>query len=676
MILKSLRLENIRSYIDRTIEFPMGKTLFEGDIGSGKSTILMAIEFALFGLGSEKGGSLLRTGAKKGSVTLNFEVEGEKYEIYRCLERKGKSVQQSECYLKTKEGILPLSASEMKEKILEILKFNEPPDPKAQSVIYRYAVFTPQEEMKAILWMHPDSRLQTLRKAFRIEDYRIAIENSLMLTKLIKEKSIKLDSHASDLEVRREALKIKEAEISDCTKRLTSLIKDEQVLERKSTELKEEIGRLQKMKDALGKAVGEIPLLTEQIEEKREEISELKGEVEQLLKKIKEELQPEIDRLSDTKKPTTKTEKELEKELKELRDREKELRKLEAVIDAKITDYKAIEENKVCPTCDRPADPKEFKKKIRLKMEEKNKVSLEVSGCERTIKEIEELQNLLREYNRMQEQLQNLNEQVKKHKEAIEKDETKIKTLTEQIKIMSKKLERAKKEVKEFNLVSEKIEIFNKELDKVQSELKTITSEISKTQETLRLLRNDVNELNAEIEIKEKEKKLAEKLNEYSIWLEEFFVPTLSIIEKHVMLDINQEFNQHFQKWWNLLIEDPEKEARIDENFTPIVEQDGYEQDISYLSGGEKTSLALAYRLALNSIVKKVSTGIKSNLLILDEPTDGFSKEQLFKIREILDEIQCSQIIIVSHEKELEGFADHVIRVEKRKGISEIKTVS
>jgi len=92
------------------------------------------------------------------------------------------------------------------------------------------------------------------------------------------------------------------------------------------------------------------------------------------------------------------------------------------------------------------------------------------------------------------------------------------------------------------------------------------------------------------------------------------------------------------------------------------------------LSGGEKTSLALAYRLALNSIVQKVSTGIKSNLLILDEPTDGFSKEQLFKIREVLNEIKCPQVIIVSHERELESFADQVLRVEKREGVSEIKT--
>lgn len=115
-------------------------------------------------------------------------------------------------------------------------------------------------------------------------------------------------------------------------------------------------------------------------------------------------------------------------------------------------------------------------------------------------------------------------------------------------------------------------------------------------------------------------------------------------------------------------------ESRIDEDFTPIVEQDGYEQDYNYLSGGEKTSLALAYRLSLNTIVQKVSAGIKSDLLILDEPTDCFSKEQLFKIREILDELKCPQVIMVSHEKELESFADQVMKIEKKDGISQIKT--
>ena len=171
MILNSMVLKNIRSYTEETIQFPRGTTLFEGDVGSGKTTILMAIEFGLFGLGSQKGGALLRAGTKEGSVNLQFEVDSVNYEVFRALTKRGRGVQQSECWVKPPEGVLKLSGSEMKEKVLEILNFNEPPNPKAQSVIYRYAVFTPQEEMKAILWMSPDSRLQTLRKAFRIEGY-------------------------------------------------------------------------------------------------------------------------------------------------------------------------------------------------------------------------------------------------------------------------------------------------------------------------------------------------------------------------------------------------------------------------------------------------------------------------------------------------------------------------
>ena len=44
-------------------------------------------------------------------------------------------------------------------------------------------------------------------------------------------------------------------------------------------------------------------------------------------------------------------------------------------------------------------------------------------------------------------------------------------------------------------------------------------------------------------------------------------LPTqLELIEKHVMVSINQEFNEHFRKWFGLLVEDSSKEARVDED--------------------------------------------------------------------------------------------------------------
>ena len=84
------------------------------------------------------------------------------------------------------------------------------------------------------------------------------------------------------------------------------------------------------------------------------------------------------------------------------------------------------------------------------------------------------------------------------------------------------------------------------------------------------------------------------------------------------------------------------------------------------LSGGEKTSISLAYRLALNKVINDCIENIKTkDLLILDEPTDGFSSEQLDTLRDVLDIIKISQIIIVSHEPKIESYVNYVMRVQK-----------
>ena len=113
MLLESLVIENIRSYTHEEIVFPRGISLFEGDIGSGKSTILMAIEFALFGLGSQKAESLLAKKSETGYVILEFSVDGEKFEIKRTLKRKSMGVNQDpkNSWIKTGDGIEPLSPS-------------------------------------------------------------------------------------------------------------------------------------------------------------------------------------------------------------------------------------------------------------------------------------------------------------------------------------------------------------------------------------------------------------------------------------------------------------------------------------------------------------------------------------------------------------------------------------
>ena len=128
MIIRNISLHNIRSYRNpEPIALAPGTTLFEGDIGSGKSTILLAIEFALFGLGDIEGSYLLRHREKTGSVILEFTIGGHTYKVFRSLERRGKGITQKEGYIIEDGTRTDYSASEMKNRILEILNFNERP---------------------------------------------------------------------------------------------------------------------------------------------------------------------------------------------------------------------------------------------------------------------------------------------------------------------------------------------------------------------------------------------------------------------------------------------------------------------------------------------------------------------------------------------------------------------
>ena len=671
MIIKKLKLQNIRSYKDATIDFPLGKTLFEGDIGSGKSTILMAIEFALFGLGSEKGAALLKAGESQGKVGIIFDVDGKEYAIMRGLVKKRNTIQQTEGTLKTPEGLLHLSPTELKEKVLEILNFNEPPDPKAQSWIYRYAVFTPQEEMKTILFLRPDLRLQTLRKAFRLEDYKIATENAKELSSSIKLRAAKLEAEASDVPELKKKIEEILRQIAEKEKMLDTLKVTEQEKQGLLNNLTEEKNKLHVEEVQLSGSTADATHLDKLIRGKEKEIEEATEEIDEFKTKTKQ-LDHKVEKLEAIKKPTDKSQDELKKEINELEKREKILRKVETQLEAKLGDYESIQQSGNCPTCDRPANPEEFKEKITTKRLEKNEASRKVKECTKSLEESRQMLDERKEYDDAQEKLKDYRDRIDEYQEEIEKLKSKNVSAQKEIDEAIPKLRDAKQNLERLKEVSEKLNELLDHIQTVEDELRSIREGIARADATIKGWQKEADGYNEQIKKKEGLKAKSEVLKEYQIWIDDYFIPTLDAIEKHVMLNINQDFNAHFQKWFSMLVEDLGKEARIDEDFTPLVEQDGYEQEIYYLSGGEKTSVALSYRLALNSIVQKVSTGMQSNLLILDEPTDGFSKQQLAKVREILDELQSPQVIIVSHEKELESFAEQIFRVAKSHGVSVI----
>ena len=187
------------------------------------------------------------------------------------------------------------------------------------------------------------------------------------------------------------------------------------------------------------------------------------------------------------------------------------------------------------------------------------------------------------------------------------------------------------------------------------------------------MLQRQILELEEEIrKIQELEKKL-NYMRELEFWLNNKFIELVLYTEKNVMLKLREEFSQLFSEWFSILV--PESiTVRLDESFTPIIQQNDYELEYNYLSGGERTAVALAYRLALNQVINSLLSKIKTrDLVILDEPTDGFSESQLEKMRDVLQQLKVKQLILVSHEQKIEGFVDNIIRFKKVDGITEIE---
>jgi exonuclease SbcC len=149
--------------------------------------------------------------------------------------------------------------------------------------------------------------------------------------------------------------------------------------------------------------------------------------------------------------------------------------------------------------------------------------------------------------------------------------------------------------------------------------------------------------------------------------------PIAQNIEKAVFTKYYVEFNEIFSKLFKDLIEDNEIEVRLNELFSIIVEQNGFDIDVKNLSGGEKSSLAIAYRLGLKQIIENNLHGeTKLDILILDEPTDGFSNEQVDRLGNILKNSDLKQTILVSHDEKIESISDRTIKIEKINHVSKV----
>jgi len=675
MLIEKISLKNIRSYNGEKateVEIPPGTVLFEGDVGSGKSTILYAIEFALFGLGDMPGNYILSEGADEGFVTLWFSAEGKRYEVHRGLKRRKNGVSQEDCYIVEEGKLERLSPSDLKARIIEILRFNEPLNPRAGSLIFRYAVFTPQEQMKEIVLRNADERLQILRRIFGVEDYKVAMDNSELLRRRLNEEARLQKQLSSELEAKEKMLKDLQDEILILSNKIPELEKEErdsntavQELLAKQKEMQNEKGRVQEI-------AGKIPELKRAIERLEDDIDSTKKKIQKVEQDIaaKEKL---IEEFKLIKPPSEHTSEELEEMLEKVSEELTELIRKRSLVQEKKKTTEELIEKGICPVCGQKIEPAGFGERKEHLANELTSIEKELHSLNSKKEELNRLVKEMRGYERKKGDAENAERDLSELKTEHESLANKLSEMQGDLVQERKRLSDAEEEARQLSELSREIASLEKQLEEAIARNRKAARQLEEAKTKLQDRSEKVEELTLEVEKMKNARARFENFATHVNWLDEYFQPTLAMIERQVMVEMNVRFNEQFQRFFSSLVEEPDVRVRVNEEFTPIFERQGYEQEFEALSGGERTSIALAYRLALNMIVQQESASGAGELLILDEPTDGFSKEQLSKMRDVIKECNCRQVIIVSHERELESMAEHIFIVEKLNGTSTLR---
>ncbi|MFX0175200.1 MAG: hypothetical protein ACFE85_03105, partial [Candidatus Hodarchaeota archaeon] len=371
-------------------------------------------------------------------------------------------------------------------------------------------------------------------------------------------------------------------------------------------------------------------------------------------------------------------EEQFREQISELRRSLSSKEKKKAVIEQKIKDIDKLLEQGKCSLCGQEIHEEErFKKELNEALETVDSISKDLEKISTDIKNFEEGLKDLQEFKANKEKRE-------LYEKLIETSKKQEKDLQQRLGDLDIKVEKLKKELKDAlnifkvsniaslrNLENEfknNVNSLEEKIDKFKSEKNDLDKKISAEEKAIEFLENEINQTKANIELKKKLSQKLEYLTEIRYWAIQEFPTLLRDIEREIMISSARHFNSYFKEWFNILVEEGniEVEIRIDD-FQPLINVNGHDSPFHDLSGGEKSAISLAYRLGLNKIINERYQEVKTkDLLILDEPTDGFSQQQVNRMQEIFNTLNTSQMIIISHERVLDSFVTDIFTFKKR----------
>jgi len=689
MKIEIVQLENIRSHTKSTVPFTHGFNCLVGGLGCGKSSVLYAVDFALFGDSIGRSFEyLLREGTDSGKVMVQFKHNGRTYKLTRGLKRKGKSILQNFEELKLYEDD-KLVASMKTDAIAEQLKGITGLD----RDLFREIVWFRQEHLKELLDAAPRDRQRRLDELFGLSDYEVAWSNIAQYQrdyeteKRILEKDpdvYGLEKLSNDYNRVSEEYVIIEMDLENLNEKLMIAKKTLDVADSKLKTLEEKRQAIEELKRKETRLQSDLRNNTNLLLSKTQEIKDKKTlfcNMQQRQNQFENQIGQCLVKLEQAGLPSNQSIEVIRSALSAFDEKISSLRAdHETTSRNMLTDKKRaadLSKESKCPLCVQRLEG-EYKSNLLSRIENENvereknisKLKTEIESSQKTKASAAEALQILQTCLTRTEDLKSHLSEEENNLSILSSEVLEKQKLDTELRLQ---LDAVKFETGRFDL--SELEIARNRQKEAQQQFYASDSDLRIKQNRKTDLLKRLDDTKERIDLAHQKLERMEKIKR-TVEILGAIRDAYRSIQPKLRSEFVKVLRNFVQQVLDSLVggEAPMLNVAIDETYTPYVKSDaGVDREVSNLSGGERTLLAFAYRLGLGQLIMQSRTGHGLSILLLDEPTENLGSEDgsIERLAEAISRFKAiEQIIAVTHSEAFAAKADHVINLEKEGGVS------
>ncbi|NIO44216.1 MAG: AAA family ATPase [Candidatus Aenigmarchaeota archaeon] len=500
-MITKVKLKNWRSHLDTEINFSEGTNCFVGPMGSGKTSVMDAICFALFGTFLQLQQKKLKlediimkkpSTRDKSEVTVFFDIgDGNEWTVKRIV-TKGRSTAELR---KNNDLVEGPQSTKVTSEIERIMKMNYD--------LFSRAVYSEQNQLDMFLTIQKGQRMRKIDELLAIDKFEKARKNTKSLINkcsiVLNEKesiikNLEVDESLKKLDlIKREFFEFKEKE-EKMRNQLNDTLRRKNVIEKDIENLKQQQKRLQTIDEDIKKFTALSDLTDSDIEKIKDDLVEFAERTDEELKEEVRRADEKLKRLEETLIGEKKGLDNLKEEYAE------ENAKINLIENEKIPELEKI--------------VKELDEKLeKIKKDTIKKLNSEFNNNKKEVEKNQiKLQKFLAKISEIEESINELNSAGSKCPvcdSRLTKDK-KLK-LIEKKKKLKKNL---KKELENYKFLIKRIESRLPELENKIKELEKIqdrVNEIKGTDKELKSLERELKNLKSKTFVFVNQKKMFEK---------------------------------------------------------------------------------------------------------------------------------------------------------------------